>query len=220
MNNEVNRAPMAKNNRFFKTTTLIAAIGVIAYTLYILTHYIIHVSGAASYHYELWNDICERLIIDILPLSLIVAGIGLLRFRPTSAASKAFRIFTICLLAALLVTLLVSPLYTYRLAGAGYLFPSIYWRLSVLVAAIVWLFMLRRQPTEEASSRWYQALLILTMILLAAPILLEAVSGISLLCGHGILGFHSAALKTWVRWFAPALMLLLLCLPMRSSKKQ
>lgn len=207
-------------NRFFKTTTLIAAIGVIGYTLDVLVNRLIHVFWPTPYHYELWSDIGGRLTSDLLPLGLIVAGIGLLRFRPTSAASRAFRIFTICLLAALLVTLLVSPLYTYRLTGAGYLFPSIYWRLAVLVAAIVWLFMLRRQPVEEATPRWYQALLIVVMILLAAPILLEAVSGVSLLCGHGILGFHSAALKTWVRWFAPALMLLLLCLPMRSSKKQ
>ena len=190
----------------FKTTTLIAAIGMIVYTIYIIMLFAIHKLYPTPYHYDLWKDIQERLIVDILQVSFIIAGIGLWKYRPSDAASKSFRIFTVCLFVALVGTLLCSPLYTYQIVGVGYLFPSIYWRVIMLVSGIVWLFMFRRQPLEETSPRSYRVTLILAMLLLALPMVLEAISGISLLCGRDIvLGLNSGAIKSWVKYIAPIL---------------
>lgn len=203
MKNEVNRALVAKKPSF-KTTTLIAAIGMIVYTIYVVVRYAIHEFFPVQYHYDLLNDICVCLIFDILPLSLIIAGIGLWKHRP--AASKSFHLFTICLFVALVGTLLFSPLYTYPIVGIGHLFPPIYWRAIMLISGIVWFFMFRRQPLEETSPRSYRVTLILAMLLLALPMVLEAISGISLLCGRDIvLGLNSGAIKSWVKYIAPIL---------------
>ena len=196
----------------FKTTTLIAAIGMIAYTIYVVTRYAIHQFSPMPYHYDLWNDIIERIILNILPVSLIIAGIGLLNYSPSITASKPFRVFTICLFIALVGTLLFSPLYTYSSLysslGLGYLFPPIYWRTIFLISGIIWLFRLRQQPLEEESPRSYRITLILAMLLLTLPMVLEAVSCISLLCGRDlVLGLHSAAIQSWVKFIAPTLVL-------------
>lgn len=206
MNNKVNRALVAKKPSF-KTTTLIAAIGMIVYTIYVVVRYAIHEFFPVPYHYDLLNDIQERIIIDILPVSLIIAGAGLWEYSPSITASKSFRALTICLFIALIGTLLVSPLYTYQTGGwMGYLFPKICWRSILLVSGIVWLFMFRRQPLEETSPRSYRVTLILAMLLLALPMVLEAISGISLLCGRDIvLGLNSGAIKSWVKYIAPIL---------------
>ena len=191
----------------FKTTTLIAAIGMIVYTAYVLTRYAIYeFCSMPPYHYHLGYDISLRLIYDILPLSMIVACCGLWKYRPAENASKSFRVFTICLFVAMFCTLLFSPLYTYSIVGLEYIFPPIFWRAIILISGIVWLFMFRRQPLEEASPRSYRVTLILAMLLLALPMVLEAISGISLLCGRDIvLGLNSGAIKSWVKYIAPIL---------------
>lgn len=192
----------------FKTITLIAAIGMIVYTAYVLTRYAIHEFWPMPYHYDLWNDIIERLFFDVQSVSLIIAGIGLWKYRPSEPASKPFRIFTACLLIALIGTLSVSPLYTYSIVGLGYFFPPICWRVLLLISGMVWLFILRDQPIEEASSRSYRVTLILSMLLLALPIILEITSGIALLCGRElVLNLSSAAIKSWVKYIAPTLVL-------------
>jgi hypothetical protein len=190
----------------FKTTTLIAAIGMMVYTIYGLTRYAIHEFWPIPYHYDLWYDIIERIILDILPISLIFAGVGLWNYCPSNNESQSFRIFTICLFIALIGTLLFSPLYTYSIVGLEYIFPPIFWRAIILISGIVWLFMFRRQPLEETSPRSYRVTLILAMLLLALPMVLEAISGISLLCGRDIvLGLNSGAIKSWVKYIAPIL---------------
>lgn len=191
----------------FKTTTLIAAIGMIVYTAYVLTRYAIYeFCSMPPYHYHLGYDISVRLIYDILPLSMIVACCGLWKYRPAENASKSFRVFTICLFVAMFCTLLFSPLYTYSIVGLEYIFPPIFWRAITLISGIVWLFMFRRQPLEETSPRSYRVTLILAMLLLALPMVLEAISGISLLCGRDIvLGLNSGAIKSWVKYIAPIL---------------
>ena len=194
----------------FKTTTLIAAIGMMVYTLYVLTRYTLSECCGIHYVFDLATEIRIRLIYDILPLSFIIAGIGLWKYRPSDAASKSFRIFTICLFVALIGTLVFSPLYTtIRIAGAPYILPSIYWRAIMLISGIVWLFMLMRQPLEEASPRSYRVTLLLEMLLLALPVILESISGFALLCGREVvLGFSSAAVKSWVKFIAPILPLI------------
>ena len=197
----------------FKTTSLIAAIGMIVYTTCVVTRYVIHELYPMPYHYDLWDDICVSLIFDILPISLIIAGIGLLKYRPSNAVSKSFRVFTVCLFVALVGTLLFSSPYTYQIAGRPYLFPSMYWRAIVLISGIVWLFMLRNQPIETASPRSYRVTLIIAVLLLALPIVFEAISSISCFISGYVLGFSSAALKSWARWIAPTIVLTHLVFP-------
>lgn len=207
MNNEVNRAHWAKNPSF-KTTTLIAAIGTIAYTLYVLIHYAIcEFCSRPPYHYDLWTDIRVRLIFDILPISLIIAGSGLLKYRPSNAASKPFRIFTNILFGAFVATLFLSDLYTIQIFGFAYINPSIYWRAIMLISGIVWLFMLMRQPLVESSPRSYRITLVIAMATLALPIVLEMISGISLALGGEIFCFNSYAIKPWAKWIASAMVL-------------
>lgn len=197
----------------FKTTTLIAAIGMIVYALYVVARYAIHELFPAPYHYEFWNDICERLVCDILLVSLIVAGIGLYRKRPMNT-SKPFRILTICLFVTLISTIVFSQQYTYCIVGIGYMFPPFYWRVILLDIGIAWLFMLRKQPQKDATPRSYQVTLIITMTLLALPIILEAISGLALLSGREmVVGFQSGAIKTWVKYIAPILLLIHLVFP-------
>lgn len=192
----------------FKTITLIAAIGMIIYALYVVARYIIYYAYPTAYCYDLWPDIRTRLMFDLLPLSLIVAGLGLYQQRPTNT-TKPFRILTICLFVALIGTLVFSPLYTYSIIGIGSIFPPIYWRVLLLIIGIVWLFMLRNQPLEDASPRSYQVTLAISMALLALPIVLEAISGIALLSGREIvLNLQSGTVKTWVKFIAPVLPLI------------
>lgn len=205
----------------FKTTILIAAIGMIVYTIYVLTHYALSELCPTPYHYDLWTDICERLIFDILPVSLILAGVSLWKYRPVQNASKPFRYLTIGLFVALIGTLLLSPLYTHRIVRMmPYLFPSIYWRAILLITGIVWLFMLRKQTLEETSPASHRGMLIIAILLLALPMILEATSGISLLCGREyVLGLHSGAIKTWVKYIAPTIMLCWYCVALYKASK-
>ena len=191
----------------FKTTTLIAAIGMIVYTIYIIMLFAIHKFYPSPYHYDLWKDIQERILLDILQVSFIIAGIGLWKYSPSDAASKSFRVFTVCLFVALAGTLLFSPLYSYRICGMEYLFPSIYWRVIMLVSGIIWLFILRRQPMEKVVSLSYRVTLIIAMSLLALPIVMEMISGLSLALGGNIFCFKSYAFQSWVRWIAPTMVL-------------
>lgn len=185
----------------FKTTILIATIGMIVYALYVVARYTFHVLFPAPYHYELWNDIYERLVRDILPVSLIVAGFGLYKQRPVNI-TKHFRILTICLLVALGGTLFFSPIYTYWHS----IWPPFFWRIILLIAGISWLFMLRNQLMENVSSHFYRITLIFAIVLLALPMILEAISGIAILCENEfVLGLHSGAIKTWVKYIAPIL---------------
>ena len=192
----------------FETTTLIAAIGMIIYALYVVARYIIYYAYPTAYCYDLWPDIQERLMFDLLPLSLIIAGLGLYQQRPTNA-TRPFRILTICFFVALIGTLVFSPLYTYSIIGFGSIFPPIYWRVLLLIAGIIWFFMLRHQPLEDASPHSYQVTLAISMALLALPIVLETISGIALLSGREyVIGLNSGAIKTWVKFIAPVLPLI------------
>ena len=192
----------------FKTTTLIAAIGMIVYTIYVLTRYVLGEYFGIHYVFNLATEIRIRLIYDILPISLIIAGIGLWKQRPSDAASKSFRVFTKCFFVALVGTLVFSPLYTIEIAGTGYIRPSIYWRAFMLISGIVWLFMLRKQASEEASPRSYRVTLILAILLLTLPIILEALSGISCMLNGHVLNFDSSTIKAWLRWIVPTLVMI------------
>lgn len=194
-----------------KTTSFIAAIGMIIYTIDIVARYFIYRNCPMDQNYDLWDDVRVRLVLDVLPVSLIVAGIGLWEKRPAENVSKPFRYLTIGLFVGMVGTLLFSPIYT-MLTGIPFPFfpflsPSIYWRALVLIVGIIWLFMLRKQPLEEASPRSYKVSLIVALGLLVLPIVLEALSCLSYVVSGYILLLNSYMFKPWVRWIAPVLVL-------------
>lgn len=190
----------------FKTTTLIAAIGMIIYTVDVVVRYFVYRNSPLDLNYDLWTDIRVRLALDILPVSLVIACIGLWGKRPSENVSKPFRYLTIGLFVGMLGTLLFSPAYSVRMS-IPFLSPTIYWRALVLIVGIIWLFMLRKQPLEEASPRSYKVSLVLALVLLALPIILEAISCLSYVVSGHILLFDSYVFKSWVRWIAPVLVL-------------
>lgn len=60
-------------------------------------------------------------------------------------------------------------------------------------------------PTAYCFDLW---IVIIAMTLLALPIILEAISGLALLCGNEhVLGLKSYSIKTWVKYIAPVLLL-------------
>ena len=191
----------------FKTTILIAAIGMIGFTIYFVARSILYAAYPTAYCYDLWPDIRTRIAFDVLPLTLIVACIALYKQRPIMSASKPFRILTIGIFIAVVCTS-ISYFVDLFICGMVYLSPPTYWRVIMLIAGIIWLFMLRQQPTEEASPRSYQVTLILAMIVLALPMALEMISGLSLITNGQIYCFSSYAIKSWVKWIAPTLVLL------------
>ena len=204
----------------FKTTTLIAAIGMMVYTIYVITRYVIHQLSVVRYNFDLWEDICARMIFDTLLISFIIASIGLWKYCPAVNVSKSFRYLTIGLFAALISTLLFSLNYTHRIVGAWYLFPSIYWRVIILITGIIWLLMLRNQPVEKTTPTSYRIPLFLSILILALPMILEAISGISLLCGREyVLGLHSSAVKSWVRYIVPTILLCWYSIALYKSSK-
>ena len=189
-----------------KTTSFIAAIGMIIYTIDIVARYFIYRNCPLDLNYDLWDDVRVRLVLDVLPVSLIVAGIGLWEKRPAENVSKPFRYLTIGLFVCMVGTLLFSPAYTGPM-DIPFLSPSIYWRALVLIVGIVWLFMLRKQPHEEASPRSYRVSLAVAVGLLALPIILEAISYLSYAISGYILLLDSYMFKPWVRWIAPVIVL-------------
>ena len=194
------------NKLSFKTTTLIAAIGMIIYTVDVVARYFIYRNCPLDLNYDLWDDVRVRLALDILPVSLIIVGIGLWNKRPSESVSKTFRYLTIGLFVCMVGTLLFSPAYSGQI-GFPFLSPSIYWRALMLILGIIWLFMLRNQPFEEASSRSYRVSLVVGLGLLALPIILEAISCLSYVLSGYILLFNSYMFKPWVRWIAPVLVI-------------
>ena len=196
----------------FKTTTLIAAIGMIGFTIYFVTRSILYAAYPTAYCYDLWPDIRTRMAFDVLPLILIVACIALYKQRPIMSTSKPFRYLTIGIFIAVVCTS-ISYFVDLFICGMVYLFPPTYWRVIMLIACIIWLFMLRQQPTEGASPRSYRVTLIIAMLILAFPIILEMISGLSLIVNGNILCLNSWAFKSWTKWIAPILPLIFFVFP-------
>lgn len=193
----------------FKTTTLIAAIGMSIYTIYIVIRYAIHILYYCPYHFDLVEDICQRIVTDSILIAMIIAGIALLQYRPLSHTSRSFRIYTIVLATLLFLTALLCsiPFLGVYINGARFFVPDVEWRIIFLIMGIVWLVMLSRQEVTERPSISFRFIIYCGMIVLCIPMLLEMISGISLLCSGKILFLHSSCIRSWVRHFVPTIIL-------------
>lgn len=66
--------------------------------------------------------------------------------------------------------------------------------------------MLGNRTPGESVSLPFRVTLAIAMVLLALPVILEAISGIALLCGNEtVLGLRSGVIQTWVKYIAPIL---------------
>lgn len=193
----------------FKTTTLIAAIGMSIYTIYIVINYVMHILYYCPYHFDLVQDICQRISMDTVLISMLIAGIALLQYRPLSRTSKSFRIYTLVLASLLFLAALVCsiPILGVYINGARFFFPDFEWRIIFLIMGIVWLIMISRQEASERPSVPFRIVICCGMIALCIPMLLELISGISLLCSGKILFLHSSCIFSWIRHFVPTIIL-------------
>ena len=191
----------------FKTTTLIAAIGMGLFIAFSTAFYSIHALHPSPYHYDLLQDIAIRSCMDVLLISLIVAGAALLTCRPTKDVTKPFRILTYILAALLGFALICAPMIGHVLFGL-YIWPPLWLRFVLMIVGCVWLCLLSRQETAEPAPRAFRIALICGIIVLAVPMVCEIASGISLLCSGHILNLHSSATYTWVRYVVPVVIVL------------
>ena len=192
----------------FKTLSLVAAAGVGIYTAFIVGVRIMHIVCPRAYHFDLMRDIFCRGMFDLLLVSIAVAAIAMMSKRPRQKATKQFRVFTYVLAALLVLTFICTPFTSVRcFYGVMQLWPPFGWRVLLLILGIVWLWIISKQPETEPTPRAYRVALLCSIVVLAIPIVCEIASGISLLCNGHILHLHSSAIKTWIRYIVPTILL-------------
>lgn len=189
----------------FKTTALIAAIGMGCFIAFSAVFYSIRALYPSPYHYDLLHDIAIRSCMDVLLISLIVAGAALLTRRPTKKVTKPFRILTYILAALLVLALISTPIIGHISLS---FWPPLWLRFVLMIVGCVWLCLLSRQEAAEPAPHAFHIALICGIIVLAFPMICEIASGISLLCSGHILNLHSSATYTWVRYAVPTVILL------------
>lgn len=148
----------------FKTTALIAAIVMGCFTAFSAVFYSIRALHPSPYHYDLLQDIAIRSCMDMLLISLIVAGAALLTCRPAKDVTKPFRILTYILTALLGFTLISTPI----IGQVSLSFwPPLWLRFVLMIAGCGWLFLLSRQEYAEPTPRAFRIALICGIIVLA-----------------------------------------------------
>ena len=198
----------------FKTTTLIAAIGMTFYAIHIILHSIPTIGYQFYYLFRghpFWHDIYYAFWMYLLIGVLITAIVSIVGTNPREANNpkKSFRVITyvlsIVLLFATLVAVLPIPVYV---SGVPYLFIPTEWRIIVVLLAAVWLWMLSRQNAIGLISKPLRVALVVGASILCMPILLQLISGISYLLTEYILFLRSWAIYSWTIILLP---LILLC---------
>jgi hypothetical protein len=200
----------------FKTTTLIAAIGMGCFIAFSAVFYSIRTLLPCPYQYDLLQDIAVRSCMDVLLISLIVAGAALLTCRPTKDVTKPFRILTYVLALLLVLALISTPIIgQIRLS----FWPPLWLRFVLMIVGCVWLCLLSLQEAAEPTPRAFRIALICGIIVLAFPMVCEIISGISLLCSGHILYLHSSVAYTWVRYIVPTVFLLWYSIALNKASK-
>lgn len=196
-------------NSSFKPLTTISAIGLSIYTCFLVVLRVIHILDDCPYQFNLVQDICQRIGMDIVLIALLIAGIALLQYCPLSRTSKSFRIYTIVLALLLFATAIICaiPFTSIYINGVHFFYPNFVWRIVLLILSIIWMVMLSRQEATERTSLSFRIVICCGMIALCIPMLLEIISGVSLLCSGKILFLHSSCIRSWVRYFVPTVIL-------------
>lgn len=194
-----------------KKLILCAAFGELAYTAYLVVRFIISTVHPIKYHFDLVQDICQRSISDILLVSMIIACFALIQSFPKQT-TKPFRIFTFCFAALLATSTIIALTHSYHIVyGVHYCFLPSWLRITLLVVGFVWLLLLARQQEETTMPKALKVIFYVGIALLALPIILEIISGISYLFSGHLLFLHSLAICSWVRLLVPAILFPFLC---------
>lgn len=193
-----------------KKLILCAAFGELAYTIYVIVRHIISTIYPYRYHFDFVQDICQRSICNILLISMIIACFALIQSFPKQS-TKPFRIFTFCFAALLATSTITALIHPYLYFGAYYCFLPFWLRITLLVVGFIWLFLLARQQEETTMPKALKVIFYVGIALLALPIILEIISGISYLFSGHLLFLHSLAIRSWVRLLVPAILFPFLC---------
>lgn len=193
-----------------KKFILCAAFCELAYTAYLAVRFIISTVHPVKYHFDLVRDICQRSISDILLISMIIACFALVKSFPKQS-TKPFRIFTFCFAVLLATSTITALIHPYLYFGAYYCFLPFWLRITLLVVGFIWLLLLARQQEETTMPKALKVIFYVGIALLALPIILEIISGISYLFSGHLLFLHSLAIRSWVRLLVPAILFPFLC---------
>ena len=193
----------------FKTTTLIAAIGLGIYTCYLVVLHVVRAYSVSPDQFDIVRDICLRVGMDCVLIAILIAGIALIQHRPLSHVSKLFRIYTIVMASLMLVVVIGYSICSpgIYISGVLYFYPAFVLRVVFLLLGIIWLVMLSRQEATERTSSSFRIVICCGIIALCVPMLLEIISGISLLSSGKLLFLHSSCIRSWVRYFVPTIVL-------------
>ncbi len=194
----------------FKTTTLIAAIGIIVYSLTEIVWCLRHVFALNTLQFMQFREVLGIINIGVLLISMGLACFALCKYRPTkNNVSRSFRRLTIVLSVLLALTMLIctSPINLIRINGAWFFYPDFWWRILLMVLGVTWLFKLSRQETTEQSPQAFKVAVICGMIVLALPVLLGLISEASYICTDKLLFLRSTCVSTWVRYIVPTILL-------------
>ena len=193
----------------FKTTTFIAAIGMIVYTLTEIVWCLRHVFALDTLQFMQLREVLGLINIGVLLISMGLACFALCMYRPTKNVSRTFRRLTIVLSILLAITMLIctSPINLIRINGAWFFYPDFWWRILLLVMGVIWLFLLSRQGASESTPKAFRVVAICGMILLTLPVLLGLISEASYICTNKLLFLRSTCVSTWVRYIVPTVLL-------------
>ena len=195
----------------FKTTTIIAAIGMTIYLCYVITRSILSEYG----HYfdfssEVYRNVFYAAWMYLFFGSVIITIIAILGHGPTEpiAPKKSFRIITYALTVLLsfcvIGALLPSPVHV---GGVPYLYIRFPMNIILIILATIWLWMLSRQSSIGTISIALRFAMIAGACLLSIPISLQFASAISYWQDGEILFLHSWAIGSWLKVLVPTILL-------------
>ena len=193
-----------------KKLILCAAFGELAYTAYLVVRFIISTVHPVKYHFDLLQDVFLRSIFDVLLVSMIIACIALIQSFPKQI-TKAFRAVSYSLALILLISTIIALSHPIVIYGAYYCFLPYWLRIILLVLGFIWLLLLAQQEPEVTPSKIQKIILYAGIVILAIPILLEIISGISYLVSGHLLFLHSHAIRSWARLLVPTFLFPFFC---------
>lgn len=209
----------------FKTSILIATIGMIIYVLTEIVWQIRHIFAVDIRQFMQLREVLGIINIGVLLISMGFASFALCKYRPTKNVSSNFRRLTILLSVLLALTVLTcTPLINLiRINGAWFFYPDFWWRILLTVLGVTWLLCLSRQEATEMTPKAFKVASICGMVILAFPILLGMISEASYICTDKLLFLRSTCVSTWVRYIVPTILLnwysIALYRPSKNNKK-
>ena len=195
----------------FKTTTIIATIGMTIYTYYSIVRSIpamvwLHISNLRGPLHDIFYATWMYLFLG----RVIITIIAILRHRTSEPTMPRLRFrmttytLTVLLSFCIIGALLPYPIY---IEGMPYLYIRFPMNIILLTLATIWLWMLCRQSSLGPISKPLRVAMMISIGLLALPILLQIISATSYWLTGELLFLRSWAIYSWIRIFVPTILL-------------